>query len=167
MVVNSGLYYDCILKDCVFLSAKDLNFDIDEIILKKIQNKIEGRCIKVGYVMPNSIKIKSRSLGNINNANFDGATIYNITFTATICNPTIGQTVVCYVGSIDKSQTVCYLNTVTVSPVEIYLCKNNHIGNVEFINLKINDKIKVKIAGSKFNYKEPQIIAIAQFIEKI
>ena len=164
---NTGLYFECLLKDCVFLQAKDLNYKIDDILLKKMKEKVEGRCIKVGYVMPNSVKIKSRSLGIINNANFDGTTTYNITYTATICNPSIGQEINCYVGSVDKSQVVCYLETPMQSPLEIYLHKNHHVGNVEFVQLKEGDRIRVKIAGSKFEFKDIQIIAIGQFLETI
>jgi hypothetical protein len=52
------------------------------------------------------------------------------------------------------------------SPVEIYLFKHHHVGNVEFSMLKEGDIVNVKIAGSKFKYRDTQIIAIAQFLDK-
>ena len=53
------------LRDCVFLSARDINSKIDKTLLQKIKNDVEGKCIKAGFVMPDSVKIVSRSLGAI------------------------------------------------------------------------------------------------------
>ena len=153
------------LRQCVFLSARDINSNIEETLHKKLKTEIEGKCIKAGYVMPNSIKIVSRTLGSINNANFTSIITYNVIFHANICNPGIGAELQCYVSSTDKSQIVCYIDGVPTSPMEIYLYKNHHTGNVDFVNLKINDKIIVKILASKFSFGDNQIIAIAQFIK--
>lgn len=154
------------LRDCVFLSARDINGKIDDTLLAKIKKDVEGKCIKAGYVMPDSVKIVSRSLGAINNANFTSVITYNVIYHAMICNPGIGADLVCYVSSIDKSQIVCYVDGLDISPLEIYLYKNRHVGNVDFVNLKLNDKIVVKILASKFNFGDNQIIAIAQFLNK-
>lgn len=153
------------LKECIFLSARDTNGNINNTILNKIKNDVEGKCIKAGYVMRNTITIISRTLGAINHANFTGVITFNVIYHAMIYNPGIGAIVKCYVASIDKSQIVCYIDNIDISPMEIYLYKNHHVGNVNFINLKINDKINVKILASKFNFGDTQIIAIAQYID--
>ena len=153
-----------VLKDCIFLSAKDINNKIETTILDKIRKDIEGKCIKAGYVMPESVKIISRSLGSINNSNFTSVITFNVIYQASICNPGIGAEIKCYVASIDKSQIVCYIHGIDKSPMEIYLHKNHHIGNVEFVNLKVNDKVNIKILASKFNFGDEQIIAIGQYL---
>ena len=152
------------LRDCVFLSARDINSKIDNTLLQKIKKDVEGKCIKAGFVIPDSVKIVSRSLGAINNANFTSVITYNVIYHALVCNPGVGAELPCYVSSIDKSQIVCYVDGVEISPLEIYLYKNHHVGNVEFVNLKAGDKIMVKILASKFNFGDNQIIAIAQFL---
>ena len=152
------------LRDTVFITARDINGKIEDTILQKIKKDIEGKCIKAGYVMPDSIKIVSRSLGAINNANFTSVITYNVIYHASVCNPGVGAELGCYVASIDKSQIVCYLDGYDVSPLEIYLYKNHHVGNVDFVNLNIGDKITAKILASKFNYGDNQIIALAQFL---
>ena len=102
----------------------------------------------------------------INNASFDGMTTYKIKYTADVCNPSIGQIIKCRVGHIDKSQAICYIDNFEQdkSPIEIYLCKHLHVGNTDFASLKLGDCINVKIAGSKWEYKDTQINSIAQFI---
>lgn len=174
---NTELYKNVILEEYIYLKASDLNNKIDDIILLKLRKKIEGKCIKIGYVMPNSVKIIIRSLGIINNANFDGITTYIVQYTADVCNPGIGQIIQCEIGNIDKSQIICYVDTPNEefhqnatsekSPLEIYLFKHHHLGNTEFAGLQKGDIVNVKIGGSKWEYKDNQIISIAQYINKV
>lgn len=164
---NTELYKNVILEEYIYLKAADLNNKIDDIILLKLRKKIEGKCIKIGYVMPDSVKIIVRSLGIINNANFDGITTYKVQYTADVCNPGIGQIIQCEIGNIDKSQIICYIDTPTKSPLEIYLFKHHHLGNTEFAALQKGDIVNVKIGGSKWEYKDKQIISIAQYVNKV
>ena len=165
--VNKELYKSLLLEEYIHIKPRELNNKIDDIILLKLKKLVEKKCGQYGYVMPNSIEIKTRSLGMINNASFDGKTTYKIKYIANICAPTNNQIIQCIVGTIDKSQVICYINTPDLSPLEIYLFKQNHIGNVEFESLKENDIINVKIGGSKWQYKNIQIVCIADFLHKI
>ena len=53
--VNEDLYKTIVLSEYIYLKPTDLNFKIDDIILNKLKRKIEGKCLKVGYIMPNTI----------------------------------------------------------------------------------------------------------------
>jgi DNA-directed RNA polymerase subunit E'/Rpb7 len=161
---NKELYKTIVKEDYIYLKPTDLNFKIDNIILSKLKKKIEGKCIKEGYIIPDSVIIQTRTLGMINNASFDGMTTYKVTFTCNICNPVNGQMIRCKVGNIDKSQVICYIDEEDVSPIEIYLFKQHHVGNEEYASLKIGDIVSVKIGGSKWEFESTQIISIAQLI---
>jgi DNA-directed RNA polymerase subunit E'/Rpb7 len=165
--INNDLYKTLLLDEYIYINPRELNHKIDDIILLKLERKVQGICIKYGYIMPNTIEIKTRSLGMINNASFDGKTTYKIKYTANVCNPMNNQILQCIVGNIDKSQVICYIDKPETSPLEIYLFKHNHVGNVEFSTLKENDIINVKICGSKWEYKDTQIHSIALFISKM
>jgi DNA-directed RNA polymerase subunit E'/Rpb7 len=161
---NKELYKTIVKEDYIYLKPTDLNFKIDNIILSKLKRKIEGKCIKEGYIIPDSVIIQSRTLGMINNASFDGMTTYKVTFTCNICNPINGQIIRCKVGNIDKSQVICYIDEEEISPIEIYLFKQHHVGNEEYASLKNGDIVSVKIGGSKWEFESTQIISIAQLI---
>ena len=163
---NQELYRNVLLEEYIYLKPSDLNNKIDDIILQKLKRKVEGKCIKVGYVVPNSIKILTRSLGIVNNTNFDGITMYKVKYSVDICNPAIGQIVHCSVFNIDKSQVICYVDNPETSPLEVFLFKHHHTGNTEFAGLKIGDMVSVRIGGSKWEYRDKQIITIAQFVAK-
>jgi len=161
---NKELYKTIVKEDYIYLKPTDLNFKIDNIILSKLKRKIEGKCIKEGYIIPDSVIIQTRTLGMINNASFDGMTTYKVTFTCNICNPINGQIIRCKVGNIDKSQVICYIDEEEISPIEIYLFKQHHVGNEEYASLKNGDIVSVKIGGSKWEFESTQIISIAQLI---
>jgi DNA-directed RNA polymerase subunit E'/Rpb7 len=161
------LYKNILQEDYIYLKPSDLNNKIDDIIIHKLRRKIEGKCIKVGYIVPDSIKILTRSLGIINNTNFDGITMYKVKYNVDICNPAIGQMIQCTVFNIDKSQVICYVNNPETSPLEVFLFKHHHTGNTEFTGLKIGDMVNVRVGGTKWEYRDKQIITIAQFVNKL
>jgi len=161
------LYRNVLLEEYIYLKPADLNNKIDDIILQKLRRKVEGKCIKVGYVVPDSIKILTRSLGIINNTNFDGITMYKVKYSVDVCNPAVGQIIQCSIFNIDKSQVICYVNNPETSPLELFLFKHHHTGNTEFAGLKIGDMVSVQVGGSKWEYRDKQIITIAQFVGKL
>tara|TARA_B100001057_G_scaffold500376_1_gene615094 strand:+ start:1516 stop:2013 length:498 start_codon:yes stop_codon:yes gene_type:complete len=160
--MNIESYYKTyILNETITLEPKSLNFIIDDILLKNLKEKVEKKCINVGYIRPNSVKILSRTMGMINNADFTGKISYTIKYSADVFKMNNNQMIMCRVANMDKSQTICYLGDQEDSPVEIYLFKHHHVGNQKFANLKVNDIINVKIAGFKYEFKDTQMIAIA------
>jgi hypothetical protein len=62
---------------------------------------------------------------------------------------------------------VSYIDEYEISPIEIYLFRQHHVGNVEFSSLKNEDIINVKICGSKWGYKDTQINSIAQYVNLV
>jgi len=165
--IRQELYRNVLLEEYIYLKPADLNNKIDDIIMQKLKRKVEGKCIKVGYVVPDSIKILTRSLGIVNNTNFDGITMYKVKYCVDVCNPAVGQIIHCSVFNIDKSQVICYIDNPETSPLEVFLFKHHHTGNTEFAGLKIGDMVSVRVGGSKWEYRDKQIITIAQFVGKL
>jgi hypothetical protein len=161
----------------VFLTAKELNGkDIMNTLTRKLRADFEGRCIKAGYVMPDSTEIISRTLGLINNANFTSTIMFDVIFKTQVCNPGIGAELKCYVAEANKTQILAYIDNLTCTPMEIYLLKSHHVGisnmgisstskSTSAITKKKKTKILVKILASNFNFKDTQIIAVAQLVK--
>lgn len=172
---NDDLFKKVTADETINLQSTDLNFQLDEIIMRKLKNKIEGKCIKkLGFILPNSVNIISKSSISIANSNFDGRMSCKVKYSAEICNPAVGQLINCQVGSKDKSQIICYVDIPgsndkelsEKSPVEIYLFKNYHVGNTEYAALNIGDIVTVRVDGCTYEYLDKQINTIATLISK-
>jgi len=164
---SKDIYKNIILKENINLTPRDINYNIDEILKKKLADKVEGRCIKEGYVKPDSVEIISRTLGHLINSNFSGTINYVIKYSADVCVLSKNQIVTCEVFSTDKSSKICYIGDPKSSPVEIYLNKQHHINNLAYNNLEPEDIIKVKIAAIVYEFKYDQMVAIAELVEKV
>ena len=51
----NNLYFKNESQISLAINPSEINNDIDNILLKKIRDEIEGKCIKAGYVKKNSI----------------------------------------------------------------------------------------------------------------
>ena len=149
----------------VYISANDLNSDIDKNINLKLNNDLNGICIKEGFVKPNTIDIILRSEGNMKISNFKAVVYYNIKYNVMICNPIEGQLIDCMVSEVNKSNITCYIESEETSPLNIFLSKQHHLGNDEYAKIKSGDKIKIRVLAKKFQYLDKQILVIGQFLE--
>ena len=75
-----NLYTKISLKQTVSIVPREINNNIDNTLLKKIKDELEGKCIKEGYIKPNSIVITSRGLGKVLVSHFNGSIIYHVNF---------------------------------------------------------------------------------------
>lgn len=154
------------LKENIHLTPRDINNNINDIILRKLKKKIEGKCIKEGFIRKDSINILSRSLGVMSNSNFESGVHYAVVYTAEVCNLYNGQVIEAEVENIDKSQVICYIGNSDESPVEIYMFKHHHVGNSEFAGLNKGDIVNIKISCSKYDFNDKQIVGIGSFESK-
>ena len=159
------LYVQQTLDKMVYISANDLNSDIDKNINLKLNNDLNGICIKEGFVKPNTIDIILRSEGNMKISNFKAVVYYNIKYNVMICNPIEGQLIDCMVSEVNKSNITCYIESEETSPLNIFLSKQHHLGNDEYAKIKSGDKIKIRVLAKKFQYLDKQILVIGQFLE--
>ena len=57
--INKELYKKLLLEEYIYITPKELNNKIDDIILIKLKKQVESKCIKYGYIIPNTIEIIS------------------------------------------------------------------------------------------------------------
>jgi DNA-directed RNA polymerase subunit E'/Rpb7 len=156
----SDLFVNTILNHTISLEPKYINNSIDETILDILKNELEGKCIKHGYVSPGSIKILSRSLGNVLTSQFNGSVVYNITLSAEICNPLEDSSIKGKINGINKMGVMAYVGNETSPYISILLAKQHHIENEAFNNLKIGETIKIKVLGKRYEYGDSHISVI-------
>lgn len=143
------------------------NTDILEIIESKLKKKLEGKCIKQGYVKKNSLKIINRSIGTISEGHFTGDIIYKVKVCVEVCNPPEGELINCVIKNINKMGILAELDTVKESPLIILLPRHQHQENKLFKELLVGDSITVEILGKKFELNDTKIHLVALLVKKV
>ena len=156
----TDIYHKNILDYTTSIVPKEINKNINITLTRKLKDDLEGKCIKEGYVKKDSIKIISRSLGEVLLSHFNGTILYHIKFQAEICNPLEGMIIDAQVTNINKMGALAEIEHQDISPVAILIAKQHHIDNVNFENLKKGDNIKVKVLGKRYEYGDTQISII-------
>lgn len=157
------------LSDTVIITPASLNMGktIDELVKDRLCAKVEGRCISDGYVRPESVDIISRSLGCMENNDFDANMAFAVSYNCQVCNPKQGQIMECTVDIADDTNIVCYIGDEETSPVEIYLFKENHVGDATFSSLRPGDSVRAAIIETVVEFGKPKVLATAQFLTKV
>lgn len=157
------------LSDNIIIPPSALNQGktIDELVNDRLRAKVEGRCISDGYVRPESVNIVSRSLGALENADFEANISFTVYYNCQVCNPKQGQILDCTIDIADDTNIVCYVGDEETSPVEIYLFKENHVGDAVFSALRSGDQIRVAIIETVVEFGKPKVLATAQFLGRV
>lgn len=145
----------------VRLEPKDLNSKMDDTILRRLKNEMEGKCIKEGFVREKSIKILKRSFGTAQTSAFNGCMLVNVEYSMDICNPLQGVQMEVQAMNINKMGVLAGIPYEQSSPLNVMLAKQHHIDNEEFEAVKLDDIFKVRVIGSRFEYGDTQISIIA------
>lgn len=150
-----------VFEDKIYICPRDFSkkISIDNVILEKLANKLEGKCSLHGWVKPQSVKVISRSSGYIENGRFTGDTVFHVQSEATVINTPSGLVVRGDV--IKKNKMGMFVNY--KDAVRIILPRDLHIGNEEYDNTEVGDFIKVEIKKSQFQVNDLNILSVGLF----
>lgn len=157
-----------LFEEKVYLSPKHMNLvkqeSLDSILLKLVRQKLEKKCSQHGFVVPNSIEILSRSMGQLESGKYTGNVIFYIQAQGKVYNPANGIKVV---GQILKKNKMG-LYIIYKNAIRILVPRDLHIGkeNIEFDNLEPGNVIEVEIRKSRFQINDQFILSIATFVRK-
>ena len=151
-----NIYFNCILTKKIIVEARYLNENIDNYIENYIKTKVEGCCVDEGYIKPDTVKILKKSVGMLLGSRFTGDVTYEIAYTASVCNPMIGNIIDCKVKFVNKLGLLG-----NNGPITIIIGKQFHVNDDELNKINENDTVKVEVIAKKFylNDKEIKIIA--------
>ena len=162
----NNLYFKNESQISIAINPSEINNDIDNILLKKIRDQIEGKCIKEGYVKKKSIKIINKSMGQVLMNHFNGSIIYYIRYVCELCNPVEDMIINAKIININKMGILANVNdNIIDSPLNILLAKQHHINNEVFDSLKSNDNIYVKVIGARTQFGDEQITVIGNLVK--
>jgi DNA-directed RNA polymerase subunit E'/Rpb7 len=122
--------------------------------------KLEGYCLKEGYVKPDSVEIIEYSPGSIMGENVK----FQVSLQCMVCHPVEGMIIDCSVKNVTKAGIRAEISKYEKSPLVIFVARDHHYDNVEFNNIKEDDIIQVKIIGMRFELNDTYVSVIAELI---
>ena len=164
-----SIYCQNILNEKVDIKPNELSSkrDIMEIINNKLKKKIEGKCIKQGYVKKGSLQIINRSVGKIYDGHFSGDIVYKIKFSVEVCNPPEGQIINCIIYNNNKMGIIAGIGENSKdSPLMILLPRHHHQDKDIFRDVDVGDSITIEITGKKFELNDEKIHVVGSLLSK-
>jgi DNA-directed RNA polymerase subunit E'/Rpb7 len=157
-----GVYIKSLLTQKVILSINEIGKNTKQNLEKKIQAKIEGKCIEQGFIRPNSVAVKSYSSGLINTANVE----FQVVFECNICHPVEGMLIECDVKTVTKAGIHAVVKTdEDVIPVTVFVARDHNYNDSYFGTIKENMKIITRVIGIRYELNDPFICVIGKLVQ--
>jgi DNA-directed RNA polymerase subunit E'/Rpb7 len=134
---------------------------LDVYLENKIRKKIGGKCMNVGYIDKNSVKVISRSIGKMNTSHFNGEIYYQIQLECKVCKPIPNQIIEATIVGKNKIGILC-----VAGPLQIIIPSSHHNDASFYNKLNKDDNILVKIINYKFQLNDDHIKVVGEYIDK-
>jgi len=148
----------------VYLSPKDINRvakeSVDSILLHHLQEKLENKCSQHGFVIPGSLEILSRSMGQLENGTYTGNIIYHVQTQGRVYNPANGTRLT---GTVLRRNKMG-LYVIYKDAIRILVPRDLHIGNQAFEAVEPDQSITIEIRKSRFQIHDPFILSIGVYV---
>ena len=118
---DTDIFLKNIINKKVKLSPDKLHKNFKKELLNKLKNTLENKYSKYGLVKENSIEIIKYSIGTLEHNSLQGNIIYNVQFSALVCNPVIGNMIKCKVFNSNNFGILC--KDIKYSIIEIIVPK--------------------------------------------
>lgn len=155
-----------LFEEKVYLTPKDLRLvaktTIDSILLEQLRSKLENKCSQHGFVIPNSLELLSRSMGQLENGRFTGNIVFHVQAKGRVYNPANGTQIVGIILKQNKMGPYIIYN----DAIHILVPRDLHLGNEEYESLRIGDTIRVKLCKSRFQIQDKFILSLGVFVER-
>ena len=157
---NMGLYMKNVITRKIKLPFKIVGNNIQEIIHHTLKNKLEGKCIKEGFIKPNSIQILNYSAGIIDGNNV----LFEVMMECLVCRPVEGMKIRCVIKNITKAGIRAEIAS-QPSPVIIFIARDHNYQSNYFSSRKEGEEISVRVIGQRFELNDKYISIIAMILE--
>ena len=163
---STNVFNESILKTKIKIQSKFLNKNYQKYILKKLQDQYEGKFTKFGLIKKDTIKILTISLGKLEQNSFEGNILYDVSFNSKICNPVIGDVLICDVINTNNFGILCSAKENNTSIIDIIIPKKSIAvkSDIDLSNIKIGENVYVEIIGKKPILNDTKIKCIGKII---
>ena len=155
----SSIYNRGLLSRTIVLPMDMIGSNIKETLETYISFNFEGKCMIEGFVKSNSTKIITFSSGELirgNNIKF------TVSFECQICFPVEGMLISCVAKNITKAGIRAVSADEDPSPIVVFIAQDHNYMNQSFNNIKVDDKLLVKVIGQRFELNDSYVSIIGE-----
>ena len=158
-VKDSHLYVSNLVVETVSVKFEHCGRDMEKYFLLYARDNLEGRCIKEGYVRPETTKVVTYSSGGIHGTLIE----YRVLFLVQVCHPYEGMRLTCTVESISKIGIRAVVRK-GANPIVVYLTRELN-PSIYMEDYELEQVIEVTVLGHRFELRDPFISALG-FLQK-
>jgi DNA-directed RNA polymerase subunit E'/Rpb7 len=145
----------------VYLSMIEIGNNIKENMKKKIAHQVEGKCIKEGYIMKNSVEVVTYTAGKINMENV----VFDVIYKCDICLPVKDMVIECLTKTITKAGIKAEYIVDNEPVMTVFISRDDNYDNEDFLKIKgSNVSIFAKVIGVSYELNEPTITVMADLV---
>lgn len=154
MSFRDTLFNTAIIDEQVNITPIDSNKNIDEIIIEKLKEKLEGYCTQYGYI-EEVIKITKKEEHPKLNDNGSGDYIIKVQIEVMRCLPVKEQEIECQITADDEHMGV-YVSF--EEPIFISIITEE--------DLKVGDVVKVKVEDFQLKHRDSIITILTSYVDE-
>tara|TARA_Y100000389_G_scaffold94271_1_gene90918 strand:- start:581 stop:1177 length:597 start_codon:yes stop_codon:yes gene_type:complete len=158
--ISNEIFLTSIICKRLVINFNQVDQNIKATLLKKLKFEIEGKCNIEGFIKNNSINIISYSCGVLKSDSI----VFDVVFECLICYPVEGMIISCKVKDITKAGIRCLLPN-DDKTLMIFIARDHHYNSYKFSQINVDDEIKVKVLGQRFELNDDFISVIAELYE--
>lgn len=150
---------EAFFQEKVYLTPMDLHNDIqsvDTILINKLKERLEQRCSPHGYVLPGTLELLTRSAGMVDSGRFSGDWAFLVKAKGSVLHPPEGTMVEVEVLKNNKMG----IYAVYENAIRLMVPRDLHLGDEEFDQLKVGERIRIEIQKSRFQLKDTFIVSV-------
>lgn len=134
--------------------------NIDAILSQKLSTKLEGKCSLHGWVVPDTLRILSRSMGYVESGRYTADVVYHVQTQGLVINPPSGAIVTGQV--IRKNKMGMYVDY--KNAIRIILPRDLHIGDESYEAVEVGQYVECVIKKSRFQVNDEYILSVGDFL---
>jgi DNA-directed RNA polymerase subunit E'/Rpb7 len=145
---------------------REASENMNEFLLSKIRDDLEGRCCIHGYVKPGSAQILAKSMGQAEHCRFTGDFMFICKVKISCLLPNPDQEAVVRIIKVNKIGVIALLvdENEVQEALRILIPRDLQVDNSVFDTLQEGADIRVKLLRSRFQTRDPFINVVAQYL---
>ena len=160
-LTQNDIYFHTQMRRRISLNPRYLDVNFASFVEKIVKSNIEGKCVREGYVVPGTVVILERSMGNLNNNQFNDNVLFDVVIGAKVCNIPVNSVVRATVKKINKVGILAELGPLVIMvPREIHSIKDI------FRDVKVGSDVDILVIGKTYELDSKKISVYGKLNEE-